>query len=795
MIKQRERLSNSKINQAEKLGQALDIPIEVALLLLRQNISTPEQAKVFFNPQYSDFHDPFLMKGMDEAVNYINKNIDENKKIAIFCDYDVDGTSACSLLYLYLKHQNADVVYYLPDRNTDGYGMNASAVQSMIDDNVSLVITVDCGITNIEETDMIKKAGIAVIITDHHECGEALPSADVILNPKQPDCDYPYSFLSGSGIAFKLLQALCGKEAMRYVDYAALGTIADIVPLTGENRIIAQMGLKKMNTEISVGIGLIRPYVLPESKTVTEYHIGFGFGPRINAAGRMESAHLAMTVLLAEEPTIEAKKAAERLNQLNDERKEICDQIMMDAMDQIVSENMLNQVGAIFAIGNWEPGVIGICASKLVQRFGRPVLIFAKKGDEAVCSARSIPNINIYEALSEFRSYYVKFGGHHMAAGLTIKYSDYDALKSKVNTFFKKNTDSQLFVPKVFFDIEVGDKIDPKLAKSIEKLAPFGQDNPKPKLLFRNRAVNHKQYFGRQGKVHFKFNLNTNGAPLSAIKFFFDQKDDALKHADVVGTASVSDFSGKSEILIDYFEASSLENGENKPIFLMQNTLKRLLQIQKNETKADRPLQMAENEILALVNAEPFGTAIVVEDVCQLRVLINSKIIQDLISEGKLVVRMSNVYDVPINAIMISKQIDSAIKPYQQIVRLTEGNHLISDHSKKVITLPVNEVAMAYKKAADDFFVDRQVISHAYVWFKRMVEQNTVFKDENQLYVALAGATGMRLEQAVAAGEILQDIDLIELDKSDMIRGKIIEYQDKKDLEASQYYLALNKGR
>ena len=383
-----------------------------------------------------------------------------------------------------LKKTGTTIDYYTPDRNNEGYGLNASAVKEMVDAGTDLVITVDCGITNVAETAMLIDAGVTVIVTDHHECGENLPETPYILNPKQPDCRYPYKYLSGAGIAFKLVQALGGRDAMDVVDYAALGTVADIVPLTGENRVIAKLGLEKMNTALSPGLKLLRPFVLPDNKAIDEYHIGFGFGPRINAAGRMESAHLALTMMLADKETAEAKKAAIQLNELNDARKDICDGIVVEAMAQVIKENMLASPGAIFVIGDWEPGVVGICASRIAARFGRPVLVFAQKGDEAVCSARSIEAINIYDVLNNFNSYFTKFGGHHMAAGLTIKLSDYETLKSKVNAHLAAQYAPEVFVPSIVYDIEVKGELTPSFAEAVTKLAPYGTENPKTKATF-----------------------------------------------------------------------------------------------------------------------------------------------------------------------------------------------------------------------------------------------------------------------------------------------------------------------
>ncbi len=794
MIKSRYIFSDSMIETARQLGNALGIPESIALLLVRQNIKSEADARVFFNPEYDDLHDPYLMKGMHAAVDRIRQAVEAKEKITIFCDYDVDGTSACSILYLYLKSKGADINYRLPDRNSDGYGMNPGAAQAMAEDGTKLVITVDCGITNIDETAILKHNGLSVIITDHHECGETLPDADVILNPKQPDCGYPYQMLSGAGIVFKLIQAIGGKDAMQYVDYAALGTIADIVPLTGENRMIAKLGLKKMNENIACGIGMIRPYVLPNEKPIDEYHISFGFGPRINAAGRMDTAHLAMDVLLAEKETPEAKQAAANINALNEERKDICDRIVTEAMAQIIDQNMLKETGVIFVAGDWEPGVVGICASKLVQQFGRPALVFALKGDEAVCSARSIPEINIYEVLERFNPYYIKFGGHHMAAGLTIKASDFDALKAEVNGYLRESTDESLFVPRISYDIEAGGTVDAAFAAALSKLAPFGQENPKPKLLFRNKAVGEKRYFGRQTKAHFKFNIGGGAKPLQAVKFYFSERDDAIEHADIIGTINISDYSGDPEIFIEYFESAALDSGRKLPAYAMENTLMRVAYLPEQLEADAVALKDVITYIENMAQRSSFGIAVLVEDTCQLKLLAENKTLNSMIASGKLMVRLAGAYRVPLNAVLYMDNPALSLKPYREVVTLYGESHIVDLPETQNKTFWVRELHDSYTEEKALYQIDRDGVSKAYLWLKNRIESGGGFASNEALYQALSAGTGLSVKQAVAAVKILCELDLIQLNKSDMIRGKLITHQEKKDLEQSMVFKSLQGG-
>jgi|GEM_PF-264258 len=793
MIKSRYIYSDSDIEQAQDLGVKIGLPEEIALLLIRQGIRTEEQAKFFFEPKFKDLHDPFLMKNMKSSVLRIKKAIAEKQKISIFCDYDVDGTSACSILYIYLNSLGVNIDYHTPDRNNDGYGMNVPAVEDIVKGGTNLVITVDCGITNISEVELLKQNGVDVIVTDHHECGDELPDTEYILNPKQSDCNYPYEYLSGAGIAFKLLQAICGEKAIDYIDYAALGTIADIVPLTGENRAISKLGLKKMNENISCGIGLLRPFVLPDGKEIDEYHIGFGFGPRINAAGRMDTAHLALSMMLSTKATETAKKAAAKLNKLNEERKEICDAIVMQAMEQIYSENMLSDLGAIFVIGDWEPGVVGICASKIAQRFGRPVLVFAEKGDEAICSARSIEAVNIFDVLNSFSEYYIKFGGHHMAAGLTIKTKDFEELRDKVNVHLKQQYREDVFVPKMSYDVEPKGSWDDSFAAAIKRLAPYGQENPKPKLLFRNAIIKEKNYFGKIAKSHFKFNLNDKGKPLQAVKFYFSEKDDSIKKADVIGTVNISDFSGRPEIFIDYLEATGIDENMKMPIFAVEKTIENIAKAADNfesKMKDADSLKDAVNYIKNLTDRTKFGTLVVAEDICQFRLISGNATIKSLVSSGKLMLKIADEYNVPLNAIAFSKSIKNISKPYNQIIVFGQKSDYDFQH-RRVKAFFTKELLNSYKMSAETYDVSKEELGRIFVFLKTIFKQKITFRTFRDLYGRIAKELRISFEKSVCAVRILEELDLIDFEKSDIIIGKIIVHEDKKDLEASEVFSKL----
>lgn len=793
MIKLRYDFTKSETDIAEALGRALKLPDEVALLLVRQGVKTEDEARAFFSPTFGDLHDPYRMKNMRESVEKIKAAAKAGQKLAVFCDYDVDGTSALSILYFYFKKIGVTIDYYTPDRNNDGYGLNASAVKEIVDAGTDLLITVDCGITNVAETAMLTDAGVAVIVTDHHECGEVLPNTPYILNPKQPGCEYPYKYLSGAGIAFKLVQALGGREVVDVIDYAALGTVADIVPLTGENRVIAKLGLAKMNTALSPGLKLLRPFVLPDNKTIDEYHIGFGFGPRINAAGRMASAHLAIDMMLAEKETPEAKRAAARLDALNEERKDICDNIVMEAMAQVIKENMLENPGAIFVIGDWEPGVVGICASRIASRFGRPVLVFAKKGDEAVCSARSIDAVNIYDVLNNFSEYYTKFGGHRMAAGLTIKIRDYETLKAKVNAHLAAQYGEDVFVPTIIYDIEVKGDLTESFAEAVTRLAPYGAENPKPKLLFRDRAVRQKNYFGKTVRSHLKFNLNESGKPLSAIKFYFDKKDDVVVRADVIGSVNISDYTGQAEIFIDDMESTDLDEYMPMPAFAYERALGNLLALMGDQ-KIEREAA-GFSDCIAYIEAQikkgPFGLAVLIEDIFAYQLLATHSGIKALVAEGKLLIKMANEYNVPQNALVFSEKDNLALKPYREVLRLSfmpEGAE--KGREKRFF---VKELVELTRGKGRRFCVDKTDMAAVFSWLKACEAKGRKPADYDMLYADMAKETGLNIEQTVSGTAVLSSLQLIEIEKSDSIIIKIIATDKKKDLSDSAVFAALQR--
>ena len=492
----------------------------VAALLCRRGIDTPTSAKRFLHPGPEQFHDPLLLPDMGEAVQRIKSAIQADEKITVFCDYDADGTTGGCSLYLYLKSAGADVSILTPNRHKEGYGLNSSVVEQMGKSGCKLIVTVDCGITNVEETDLARCLGMDVVITDHHECGAALPDTPYIINAKREDSIYPDKNLAGCGVAFKLIHALSSlAEAIRYIDLVAIGTITDIVPLLGENRVIAHMGLEKMRKNASAGIAALAQAAGITLEDISSFNISFGLGPRINAAGRMDTAEAAIEILLSTTPGAELNRNAQRLCGLNDARKKDVEDILSDAEAMIDACGYHSDPAILLAQSSWNAGVIGIAAAKIAEKYTRPCVLFG--GEEfLVGSARSIEGINIYEVLDVFADRYEKFGGHAQAAGLTIAPEILDDLRRDVCGYIAAHYDDSAFVRQKPYDMALNaGEITRELVEDLKRLEPFGQSNEKPAVAVCKGAVASSRFVGKVGQPHLKLVIEQGQRRLTRSRF------------------------------------------------------------------------------------------------------------------------------------------------------------------------------------------------------------------------------------------------------------------------------------
>jgi single-stranded-DNA-specific exonuclease len=473
--------------EAEKLAhlkEALQVDEVVATLLLQRGIETYEDAKTFFRPSLTHLHNPFLMKEMDKAVERIEKALSNNENILVFGDYDVDGTSSVALMSTYLKTRTEQVATYIPDRYDEGYGVSIKGIDFAHDNDFSLIIALDCGVKAIDKVAYAKEKGIDFIICDHHRPGKDLPDAIAVLDPKRDDCNYPFKELCGCGVGFKLIQALASKEGKpveeltEYLDLVATAIGADIVPIVGENRVLAYFGLQVINTNPRPGIKAIINKVKKEELTITD--VVFIVAPRINAAGRMKHGNYAVA-LLSETDFDLAETYAEEIEAFNTDRREADQRITDEALQQI--ENNKEHIGFTTVVyqETWHKGVIGIVASRLIETYYRPTLVFTKSGDKLAASARSVSGFDVYNALEACSEHIEQFGGHKYAAGLTLKEENYEAFKQAFEDEVSRTIDKHLLVPEIKIDFKINlQQIDNKLWRILCQFAPFGPGNMTP---------------------------------------------------------------------------------------------------------------------------------------------------------------------------------------------------------------------------------------------------------------------------------------------------------------------------
>lgn len=466
-----------------ELSKALQILPITAQILISRGISEIDEAKKFITPTLNDFHNPFLMKDMDKSIERIKQAIDKREKILIYGDYDVDGMSATALLMQALVPYTSNLIYYLPHRIEEGYGVSKKGIDFAQTEGVQLIITVDCGISAIEEVEYANASGIDVIVTDHHEVKEKLPPAFAIINPKQLECPYPDKNLAGVGVVVKLVQGLmkkgyCPIDLNTFLEFACLGTVADIVPITGENRIIVKYGLIQLERTQNIGLKALIKVCGLEDKKLNTWEVGFKIAPRINAMGRLEDGRLVIELLLTQSQQ-EAEKIANILDEHNIKRQGIQEIILQEAIESTKDEQNKNVI--VIASDNWHPGVIGIVASKIVDKYYRPTIIISLQDGLGKASGRSIPNFHLLNAIKHCEDLLESYGGHEQAVGLTILPDKIDEFRQRINEYVQKDLPKHNFTPSLqVFEVSLKD-INCQLINEIEDLlAPFGLGNPRP---------------------------------------------------------------------------------------------------------------------------------------------------------------------------------------------------------------------------------------------------------------------------------------------------------------------------
>ena len=511
------------------LSKALQVELSIASLLVQRGIESYEQAKHFFRPSLDDLHDPFLMKDMDKAVSRIETAIANGENIMVYGDYDVDGTTAVSLMSSYLLSIYPNVATYIPDRYDEGYGISYKGIDYAADNDVTLIIALDCGIKAIDKIAHAKEKNVDFIICDHHRPGPKIPDAIAVLDPKQEDCNYPFDELCGCGVGFKLIQALASKKGKtiedltEYLDLVATAIGADIVPIIGENRILAYHGLHIINTKPRAGFKSIINQIKKDTLTITD--VVFTIAPRINAAGRMKHGQYAVDLLTQTNLTT-ATKYAEEIEAFNTDRKDADKRITKEALAYIEEHKEQKRFTTVVYNETWHKGVIGIVASRLIENYYRPTLVFTKSGDRLAASARSVKGFDVYNALEACSEHIEQFGGHKYAAGLTLKEENYETFKQKFEEVVKASIDKSLLTPEITIDTQIDlDDITPKFYRILSQFAPFGPGNMTPVFISDNlKDTGYGKCVG-EDESHLRITVTQNGNPkLVCIGFGLGEK-------------------------------------------------------------------------------------------------------------------------------------------------------------------------------------------------------------------------------------------------------------------------------
>jgi single-stranded-DNA-specific exonuclease len=556
--------------KVHSLQQSLKIHQAICKILVQRNIETFDQAKNFYRPQLTDLHDPWSMKDMDKAVDRIVTGIENHEKILVYGDYDVDGTTSVACMYQFLRKLTFDLDFYIPHRYREGYGVSKAGVDYAKDHGFTLIISLDCGIKSIELITYAKDLGIDFIVCDHHLPDAELPPAVAILNPKQKDCNYPYKELCGCGVGFKLITAIAGKlnltaqTPFEYIDLVATAIAADIVPMTGENRVLAYFGLKKANEDPNNGIKALSQL----SGLTKKLHINslvFMIAPRVNAAGRMDDARKAVLMFVSDNYE-QALEYAEMLHSDNTDRKEADTSITDEALALIRGDELLiNSKSTVVFRPHWHKGVVGIVASRLIEHFYRPTVVLTQSGEYAAGSARSVPGFNLYEAIHACKEYLIGYGGHFAAAGMTIKLDKIEAFRNKFEEVVSTTILPELLLPEIVIDAEIKFKdITWPFYNIISQMEPFGPENLRPHFLVKN--VFDTGYSRILKEQHLRFVLREANLSFTGIGFGMAEKLPLLqmkKPVDIVFKIDENEWNGQKNLQLRMIDVRLSESSSD----------------------------------------------------------------------------------------------------------------------------------------------------------------------------------------------------------------------------------------
>lgn len=561
----RWKLLKAEEEKVASLRSSLKVHPAICRILVQRGIEDFEAAKDFFRPQLESLHDPWLMKDMEKAVTRIFRAFDAGEKILVFGDYDVDGTTAVACMYQFLRKHHEPVEFYIPHRYREGYGVSRAGIDFASENGYSLIISLDCGIKSVDLVNYAKDLGIDFIICDHHLPDEVLPDAVAILNPKQPGCQYPYRELCGCGVGFKLITAITERlglpeeTAHTYLDLVATAIAADIVPMTGENRVLAFYGLKKANENPNNGIKALS-FLSKLTQKMDISNLVFMIAPRVNAAGRMDDARKAVQMFVA--PTYEeALHYAEMLHLDNSNRKEADVSITEEALALIKgNEEWTGRKSTVLFQPHWHKGVVGIVASRLIEHYHRPTIVLTQSGEYAAGSARSVPGFNLYEAIHACREHLLGYGGHFAAAGMTLQVDQVDAFRAKFEQIVSESIDPEMLIPEIVIDAEISfQDIKPSFFNIIRQMEPFGPENLRPVFLARKVMDTGSRIVKEQ---HLRFVVRQDNVTMTGIGFGMSDCYRLLsvnKPVDLVFKIEENEYNGQTSLQLRVIDCRESE--------------------------------------------------------------------------------------------------------------------------------------------------------------------------------------------------------------------------------------------
>lgn len=551
-MKKTWKCENHSEEEMKRICDKFHVSSLIAKILINRKFNTDEEIAAYIAPDISKIYDPYLMEDMEIAVERILQAIDKKQKVVVYGDYDVDGITSITVLKKYFLDLGLNVNTYLPNRLDEGYGLNLSAIDKIANEQTDLVITVDCGISAISEIEYAKQKGLEVIVTDHHECGDVLPKALAVINPKRPNTKYPFAQLAGVGVAFKLIQAISMKlglpkeSYLKYLDIVCIGTIADIVPLVDENRIIAKNGLEQLKNTNNIGMkALMKRCCFTK---VDSGVISFGLSPRINACGRIRDPQKALDIFLEDDPQ-KAEELAIELDEANVERQNIERKIFENAKSIIENSSAKDEPIIILGADDWHHGVIGIVASKLVDLYAKPCILVCFEGNEGKASGRSLPHFDLFSAVSSASDLLERFGGHEMAVGLTIKKENFEEFRRRIVEYTKDRISGE-YINEIAIDAVIkSSDLSLDTMHELKRLEPFGERNPLPLFVYRNLKIEAIRVLAND--KHLKLSLKDNQRIYEAIAFNLGELKNNFMcgdKVDIVHTLEINEFNGVERI-------------------------------------------------------------------------------------------------------------------------------------------------------------------------------------------------------------------------------------------------------